>query len=159
VILWDRGWSSGRGGLAEYSVSAGAHVRTRTIDGLAMNGGLRMWQPVAGGYLAFWDGRALVATQDDRLALRWRAPGDDWFESHAVVGDGVVFGSGRAGASVVRLALGDGHEQWRVALGAGGQDVVISEDGAAVYASWRAPVGARRIRALEPATGRTPGDA
>jgi outer membrane protein assembly factor BamB len=162
VITWDRTWDAGRGGLAEASALDGTHLRTRTIAGLTINGGLRMWRPVAGGYLAFWDGPAFVAEHGDALALGWRAPGDDWFDAQVIVDGSVIVAGARARAGVVRLALGDGHEQWRAPLAAGAQDVALSSDGAVVYASWREPdpgatggASARRVRALELATGRT----
>jgi len=123
-----------------------------------------MWQPVPGGYLAFWDGPAFVAERGDTLALAWSAPGDDWFSDRVIIDGAVILGGARAAAAIVRLALSDGHEQWRVPLVPGSQDITVDTDGQLVYATWSEPApGAptptvaipRRIRALELATGRT----
>jgi hypothetical protein len=158
VITWDRAWDDGRGGLAESSAIDGNSLRTRTISGLARNGGLRLWQPVPGGYLAFWDSPAFVTEHGDELALSWSARPGDWSTEHVVIGGAAIFGCTRAGAGVVRIALDDGHEAWRVPLPPGIQDVTIDTDDQLVYATWSEPdagAPARRIRAIEPATGRT----
>src|SRR5262249_28551232 len=133
VIVWDRDWDDGRGGVAEVSAIDGAPLRTRSITGLARNGGLRMWQAVPGGYLAFWARPVLTREPGDALALAWPAPAGTWTTEHVVLGGAVIFGCDGDGAAVIRLALDAGRETWRAALPAGTRDVAVSSDGALVY--------------------------
>lgn len=166
VIVWDRDWHGGSGGLAEVSAIDGAPLRTRSIAGVTDDDGdLRLWQAVPGGYLAFWDSPALIREHGDALALTWTAPVSTWTTEHVVLGGTAIFVCESAGfglgplcdgadAAVVGLALDDGREAWRATLPAGTEDVAVSSDGELVYVTWSEPDPARRIRALEPATGR-----
>jgi len=151
VISWDRHAN----GLAETSAIDGAPIQTRAIAGLAKNGGLRLWRAVPGGYLAFWDSPAVIAERNGALALVWSAPAGDWSTEHAVIDGAAIFARTRASAGIVRLALVDGHEVWRAALPAGTDEVALDSDGQLIYAAWSEPAAARRVRALDPATGRT----
>ncbi|MBK7195457.1 MAG: PQQ-binding-like beta-propeller repeat protein [Myxococcales bacterium] len=163
LFAWDREFDGGGGGIAERDVAEGRLVRTRAIDGLRINGVPEYWEAVPGGYLAQWDAPTLVRERGDQLAVAWTGAGDDWFDSHAVVDDGLVIGLGRGSAAVVRLALTSGREQWRAPLVAWSQDVTVDVDHDNVYATWQeydpqAPTPTvtipRRVRAYELATGR-----
>ena len=99
--------------LALFDDEATRHDAGHDPDGLRINGVPEYWEAVPGGYLAQWDAPTLVRERGDQLAVAWTGAGDDWFDSHAVVDDGLVIGLGRGSAAVVRLALTSGREQWR----------------------------------------------
>src|SRR5688572_5011528 len=95
VFAWDRAWADGSGGIAEYDARDGQLVRTRTIDGLRINGAPSFWEAVPGGYLAAWHAPTFLREDGDRLSVGWTAAGSDWFDSHALVDGTLVIGQSR----------------------------------------------------------------
>jgi outer membrane protein assembly factor BamB len=91
------------------------------------------------------------------------AAGGDWGTEHAVVGRSLIATRHRGHSSVVRLALADGHEEWRAPLPPWSQDVEVSTDEHFVYVTHTGYVAnaptptiafPRRVLALDLTTGR-----
>jgi hypothetical protein len=131
---WDR---TDGGAIVERSAIDGKLGRSRPIAGLHINGDPSYWEGIAGGFVAHWGSPTVISeAPDGALSVAWKAPGDDWFSAHVVVGGSLLAAGARSGSAIVRLALADGHEEWRTPLVAWSQSMELEADERRVYTNY-----------------------